>query len=87
MPRAMAALWKMSTSPFTVTGKHRNKKEDRILSFCVFVGHFWLVPFLIPYLGGVIGVIVYQVSLININKQQPQRYAFKLLGSLDDVEI
>ena len=28
--------------------------------FCI--GHFWLVPFLIPYLGGVIGVIVYQVN-------------------------
>ena len=70
MPRAIAALWKMSTSPFTVTGNQRKKKkEDRILSFCVCVGHFWLVPFLIPYLGGVIGVIVYQVSLININKQ------------------
>ena len=25
-------------------------------------GHFWLVPFLIPYLGAVIGVIVYQVN-------------------------
>jgi len=51
MPRAMAALWKMSKSPFTGTG------------------HFWLVPFLIPYLGGVIGVIVYQLCIVGMRME------------------
>ena len=36
MPRAMAALWKMSTSPFTVTGKERNKKRrQNIVILCL----------------------------------------------------
>ena len=36
MPRAIAALWKMSTSPFTVTGKQRNKKRrQNIVILCL----------------------------------------------------
>lgn len=51
MPRVMASIWKMSTSPFTSTG------------------HFWLVPFLIPYLGGVLGTITYQLCIISLRAE------------------
>ena len=51
MPRAIAALWKMSLSPFTSTG------------------HFWLVPFLLPYLGGVIGIITYQLCIVGMRME------------------
>jgi len=29
-------------------------------------GHFWLVPFLLPYLGGVLGVLIYQVFIVSM---------------------
>jgi len=51
MPRAIAALWKMSLSPFTSSG------------------HFWLVPFLLPYLGGVIGIITYQLCIVGMRME------------------
>ena len=38
------------------------------MSFSPFTstGHFWLVPFLIPYLGGVVGIITYQLLIVSM---------------------
>ena len=41
-------------------------------------GHFWLVPFLLPYLGGVLGVITYQLLIVNMRPQRmgPKKVQF-----------
>eukprot|EP00091_Calanus_sinicus_P021139 TRINITY_DN6102_c0_g1_i3.p1 TRINITY_DN6102_c0_g1~~TRINITY_DN6102_c0_g1_i3.p1 ORF type:complete len:263 (-),score=61.78 TRINITY_DN6102_c0_g1_i3:81-869(-) len=51
MPRAIAALWRMSLSPFHKGGK------------------FWLIPFLVPYLGAAIGVSVYSLAIQRVGQE------------------
>ena len=50
--RAIAALWRMSFSPFHKGGK------------------FWLIPFLVPYLGAVIGVSVYSLAIQRVRQER-----------------
>ena len=50
--RVVAAVWRMSFSPFHTGGK------------------FWLVPFLVPYLGAVIGVSVYSLFIQRMRQER-----------------